>query len=166
MTALARWLPLIVALSWCGIHLAISLKIKLRSERHIFIHHALSFAAFAVVLIAWVIVGPISLAVAQGALFLHGIYSLSFLELWSLSQGSYSLGILDSIGRSGHSDQATLVTRMAQIGTDKKTDRISSLSRIGLVNVDNQQAFLSARGRVAAAAIGAMRSLAGTRNVG
>lgn len=166
MTALSNWMPLIAALSWCGVHLAISLALKPRSERHIFISHVLSFAAFAIVLIAWVIVGPVSFAVAQGALFFHGIYSLSFLELWSLSQGSYSLGILDSIGRSGHSDRSSLVVRMAQIGTDKKTDRISSLSRIGLVKIDKQQAFLSARGRVVAAAIGAMRSLAGIRSVG
>src|SRR5271170_8479003 len=31
---------------------------------------------------------------------LHGIYSLSFLELWSLTQGSYSLAILERVAGS------------------------------------------------------------------
>ena len=36
-----------------------------------------------------------------GAAAAHGIYSLSFLECWALSEGGYSLRVLDEIVRRG-----------------------------------------------------------------
>ena len=160
------WLPLIAASSWCALHFAICLLARLESERDIFVFHALSFLALAIVLTAWKIFGSISILSAEGSLFLHGIYSLSFLELWSLSQGSYSLGILDSVSRTGHTGRSGLLAQMAKVGTDKKMDRISALSGIGLLSIKNNQASLSTKGRLAAAAIGTLRALAGIRDVG
>jgi hypothetical protein len=160
------WLPIIFSLLWCGLHLAVCLTAKPRSERRIFLFHASSFFALAAVLIVWAALASFGLLITLGALCLHGIYSLSFLELWSLSQGSYSLGILDSIARVGYTDRPSLMMQMAQIGTNKKTDRIGALYTLGLVNIKGKQASLSARGRLSAAAIGTLRALAGIKDAG
>ena len=99
-------------------------------EKNIFLYHAISFLIFATaggILIAaksgvfkWVV----------GAVSLHGIYSVSFLEFWALSDGGYSLRILDRMDSGGTSaDLAFLET----LGASKKKFRLDSLKRLGLV---------------------------------
>ncbi len=81
------------------------------------------------------------------AISLHGIYSLSFLELWALSDGGYSLRILDQIDLLG--DRADFVFLKA-LGSSKKKFRLESLKRLGWVAVDPKGWALTARGRAAA----------------
>src|SRR4030095_9686993 len=63
-----------------------------RTEKGIFLYHFVAALAFALALLGWAIAGqaqpgwPEIVLMAAG----QGIYSLSFLELWSLAQGGYS----------------------------------------------------------------------------
>jgi hypothetical protein len=79
---------------WCLAHLGIFVIVRggtsVASERGIFRFHVASFAALAILLAAFVAAGA-SIGTSAGALALHGIYSLSFLELWSLSEGGFSV---------------------------------------------------------------------------
>ena len=72
------------------------------SEKTIFLYHAVSFAGAvsSVLAASWFLCPPGGgWRWVTGAAGLHGIYSLSFLELWALSDGGYSLRILDQIER-------------------------------------------------------------------
>src|SRR5207248_3861685 len=69
-------------------------------ERVIFAYHAVSAVVLTVLAPGLWLVGVIDFATLVGLVSLHGLYSMSFLELWSLSQGGYSLQILDLIERS------------------------------------------------------------------
>jgi len=66
-------------------------------EKGIFRLHLFSAVPLALVAFALVMSGAIETQwpVVLGALSVHGIYSVSFLELWSLSQGGYSLSIVE-----------------------------------------------------------------------
>jgi len=76
------------------------------------------------------------------AMSIHGIYSLSFLELWSLSEGSYSLRILERIERLGTLPVDADVSDLQRIGTSKKSSRLDSLQKLGLVgNVEGRYAL-------------------------
>jgi hypothetical protein len=54
------------------------------------------------------------------AVMLHGIYRLSFLELWALANDSYPLAIMEIIGRGGSAADPTLMRRLEAIGTSKQ----------------------------------------------
>lgn len=78
----------------------------------------------------------------------HGIYSLSFLELWSLTQGSYSLTILADVASGSNSNsQARSPMMLAEIGMQKRAERQVSLRKLGLLN---NQGSLTPAGRGAA----------------
>lgn len=96
-------------------------------ENVIFLYHFLSWVAAAAVL-----------GGSQPALFvfygsLHGIYSLSFLALWSSSDGGYSLRILNHIDRALASGEKIRWRDLENLGTLKKEDRTGSLEKLGLV---------------------------------
>ena len=63
---------------------------------------------------------------------LHGIYSLSFLELWALADDSYSLAIMEIIDRGGTAGDPALMQRLEAIGMCKQTSRLDALQAIGL----------------------------------
>ena len=76
---------------------------------------------------------------------IHGIYSLSFLELWSLSQGGYSLQILKFVNQSKVSDISSLKS-LGEIGASKKNDRINGLLKMRLIRKANNELELTALG--------------------
>lgn len=111
---------------------------RLQTESGIFAYHAASYFLLTGALgitgcvldrsEAWV-----------GTLFaggMHGLYSLSFLELWSLTQGSYSLGILAHIAQAGGSVTPGELIRLQTVGATKKSSRSADLCRLGLVRPD------------------------------
>lgn len=123
-----------------------------RTEKGIFLLHfvsavALPFAVFALSLDSGLRVALLCGIAAAAA---HGIYSISFLELWSLAWGSYSFIILQEIdsGRPASADR--IVLDLGAIGDGKKDQRIQSLERLGLIAQDQARVFLTAKGRVAA----------------
>jgi hypothetical protein len=63
----------------------------LRTEKGIFLYHFVSAVITGLAAIAAAFIDPAGFGFAGFVIVLsaHGIYSLSFLELWSLAQGGY-----------------------------------------------------------------------------
>ncbi|MBI2756936.1 MAG: hypothetical protein HYX52_09535 [Chloroflexi bacterium] len=129
-------------------------------ERPIFLWHALSFLAVGLV----VAVGAIgSLETLLAVMSLHGLYSLTFLELWSLSEGGYSISIVRHVdGGGSEPDMAAL----EHIGGAKHHARLNSLSRLGLLKVRQETVYLTSLGGVVARACQALRWVANIRGGG
>ena len=149
-----------------GINLALYTALRLRntwltSERGILLYQALSFVVLIVVGFAAVSMNP-SVEVVAGlvaAIALHGIYSLSFLELWSLAEGSYSLSILEHVEQATRRGDALDVSGLEGLGGSKKEQRLGSLERLGLIQDTPDQVTLTHRGqRVARILAGVARS--------
>jgi len=102
-----------------------------------------------------------NLVAAVGVLSLQGIYSMSFLELWSLAQGGYSLGILEHVERG---KMGTDLSPMYEIGASKKQDRVEGLQRLGLLHRDGEEIILTGFGRVVAAAAWGVRQALNLRH--
>lgn len=107
----------------------------LQTERGIFAYHALSYA---LALLAVGITGftrPPGDTVALALLMAgcHGVYSLSFLEVWSLTQGSYSLQLLARIAQAGRAVSPAELAGAQAIGAQKQQDRADALLRLRLV---------------------------------
>jgi hypothetical protein len=79
-------------------------------------------------------------------LSVHGIYSLSFLELWSLAQGGYSLSVLRSIERAEASGAEPDFSHLERIGETKQRERLAGLEQLGLIATNDNQAALTDRG--------------------
>jgi hypothetical protein len=126
------------------------------TERGVFLYHFIPAAAWVTGLTALALAVP-WIGVADVVLVgsLHGIYSLSFLELWALADGGYSLAILESI-ESGHD-----LRDMERLGATKNQGRLADLERMGLVQSTAAGPRLTVAGRVAAAFIALVVWLAG-----
>ena len=135
----------------------------LTSEQGILLYQALSSAVLIVVGFAVVSMDP-SVRVMAGlvaATALHGIYSLSFLELWSLAEGSYSLSILEHIEQATRQDQAVDVNGLESLGGSKNEQRLGSLERLGLIRGTADQVTLTHRGRRVARVLASVARSAG-----
>jgi hypothetical protein len=103
---------------------------RFRLERNIFLYHLISFVGFCFLQLLFA--PPLTasnawLSYIAFGICIHGIYSLSFLELWSLTQGSYSLRILAAIksGR-GNFDLQVYQESFEDIGEQKLADRLGA----------------------------------------
>lgn len=140
-----------------------------KAERGIFLFHITSFlflVAFSAA--AWMLAEASGLMFMAGVLVisLHGIYSMSFLELWSLSQISYSIAILDAILENPRVSIPELVEKFSATGSEKKTSRINGLQRIRLITVSGGNVTLTSKGDVIAKALLCLRWIANLRNSG
>jgi len=133
------------------------------SERRIFRFHVASFATLMIVAAIFVAAGA-SIATGVGALSLHGIYSLSFLELWSLSEGGFSVVALLKLSLKPV-PRASLLAELGSIGQRKKDDRLQKLISGGLISGD-APLTLTERGRWAAKAVRLLRWIANFKDVG
>jgi len=162
------WLLITVLLT--AIHFGVFWRVlrdrqALKSERGIFRFHfwySLSLTSLTVILTS---ASFISLADAVGAVAVLGIYNLSFLEMWSLSEGSYSLGILlhgINHGRVGAAD----LTKFVAVGTAKHAARVEALRRLGFLAVGEGEVKLTRRGQAVAAAIAMLAFLSNAKRTG
>jgi hypothetical protein len=133
-----------------------------QSERGIFLYHFASVTLLTLVAFATAIThfSDATLAIATGLSAVHCIYSISFLELWSLAEGSYSMSILTGIASQGTLSRNALIDAFARIGDAKKGDRLSVLSKLSLARRDGHLWRLSARGRLVAVIVNALIWLA------
>ena len=158
---------LCLAAVWCLGHLSTFVIMRGRplvaSERRIFRFHVASFAALTIV-VAFFVASGASIATGAGALSLHGIYSLSFLELWSLSEGGFSVIALLKLSLKPVC-RASLLAELGTIGQRKKDDRLQKLISGGLISGD-AILTLTERGRWAANAVLFLRSIANFKDVG
>ena len=125
-------------------------------EKVIFLYHA-----FSALTVTGVLLGATAIATQCGGLVsamavisLHGIYSLSFLELWSLAEGSYSLSILDHVDAARGADAGIDLAELHRIGAVKKGSRIESLQRLRLVGRRGDRFGLTPLGRLGVVGLG------------
>lgn len=136
------------------------------SERAVFLFHFLSACAIAAVSAGSVFAFRSSdvFAAACAAIFAHGIYSLTFLELWTLAQISYSREVLLR-AREGQLDEKT-IAELAAVGEAKRTLRLAALSRGGLVRHECGQWTLTRPGRIGALFLKIILWLTAVRSAG
>jgi hypothetical protein len=149
-------------LAWGAAYLAGHLGVYFLVVRHaratsrelaIFLYHLASAAGTALVLLLALLAGPPGgpdLATAVGIVALHGIYSTSFLELWSLSEGGYSLTIMAHVERARARRHPVHVAGLRQLGRWKQATRLGGLERLGLIRRERGHVALTPLGRVVA----------------
>ena len=108
-----------------------------RTETGILLAHVVSFGVLVSLVTAQAIMGAdglqFDLPRVALAFSLHGIYSLSFLELWSLTQGSYSLSILELVAGARHPVSLQAIEPLCAIGPVKRSSRNAALVSLRLL---------------------------------
>ncbi len=145
---------LLLALIWCAAQLALFVTLRVlrpvRSEGAIFLLHVAAFVGFTLVAAASYVLWPdISATVAVGAVSLNAIYCLSFLELWSLAEGGYSIGMLKSLKQRPQAREQ-MAEAAAAVGDRKRENRIQALQDLALVSDEAGTFTLTPRGRLVA----------------
>jgi hypothetical protein len=137
-----------------------------RGERTIFLYHALSAIGVTLVVVVSLLVpgSGIDLEWAVAIVALHGIYSVSFLEVWSLADGGYSLQILEHVQRADRLGERPDVEALRAIGIAKQGNRLAGLAAIGLVRQEAGRVSLTAAGRVVASFFALLAWLAHTQD--
>ncbi len=139
-----------------------------RKEGVIFFYHFIPAVIVLFFVLAASLLSPFegSLAFILLAVSVHGIYSLSFLELWSLAQGGYSISMLirvdDATKRGAELDQIAL----ENIGSGKKTSRLDALQRLQLLETHGPVIRLTRRGTIVAGFLSGLSWLANLRETG
>ena len=120
----------------------------IRQERGIFLYHAVFFILGVVgATVASIVVdGTLDIRAPIIVAALQGVYSMTFLEAWSLSEGSYSYSILRQINSDGMPDTTSLET----IGAGKRIARSDGLIKLGLLDRSEDEIAITTRGRITA----------------
>jgi hypothetical protein len=139
-----------------------------QTERGIFLYHFVSVVVFvaASVVIFLIYRDDEAFSIACCLVAAHGIYSISFLELWSLAQGSYSLSIMGRGQSGGELSRTQLVELFSRIGNQKKADRLAGLKRSQLVRLDADHWKLNSLGVMVASLLRSLLWLANIRERG
>ena len=158
-------MPVLICLLYLVLHAGLYVLTRrdrpaLGSEKGIFWYHVISAAVVTGVFAIWALVtgGAEAWTWFVAVVMLHGIYSLSFLELWALADDSYSVAILEVLEL-----EPELIQGLEAIGMSKQTSRLDALQAIGLVRPGRDGTFaLTSKGRVA---VGLGRTLLFLANV-
>jgi hypothetical protein len=139
-----------------------------RTEKGIFLYHLISAMIFVFVAVVIFLIRRDGEALSFGSALIaaHGIYSISFLELWSLAQGSYSLSIMGRHGSDGGLSRTELIDAFFRIGNAKKADRLSSLAGSKLVLLEGTRWRLTGTGATVAAVLKSLLWLANIKERG
>jgi hypothetical protein len=168
----AAWL--LTMLAYLSAHLGVYILVlrRLRAfgrEMAIFLYHLASFCLLTGVTLiaAFSTLDPAAaLALVVTAMAAHGIYSLSFLEVWSLAEGGYSLSVLRYVEAASLRHEPVDLEALHMIGASKKDSRVGGLLRLRLARRTGDCFELTPRGRVAEAAFRAIVSCANLRQLG
>jgi hypothetical protein len=127
-------------------------------ERGILLYHVVSFTMLMFGLIAYMLFIEREWLIGAGALCLHGIYSLSFLELWALSEGGFSLAILRVVEsqRTSPSDIEKTFTALAD---QKRNGRLQGLVGLRMAEADGEKFRATRMGQTAAFVLRVVRLL-------
>ena len=125
------------------------------TERTIFVYHAVPALLLGLATAVVVFIAQDLATVAAGvlAISLQGLYSLSFLELWALSDGGYSLQILEHVATTRTTFDAS---GMEEIGAGKRTDRLQAALDLHLVETHGSAFGLTTIGRLVAGTFAAI----------
>ena len=123
------------------------------TERGILQLHVASFAALSIVSLIYVLHSPSEAraASALAAIAAYSILSISFLEIWSLTQqGGYSLQMILALARQPQ-DLRRFTAQFVAVGERKREDRLAALLNAGLVVREGDGTLrLARKGRVIA----------------
>lgn len=138
------------------------------TEQGIFLFHLVPLVCLVAIAFVAFLRNPSndSFALIVGAGAAHGIYSLSFIELWLLSEGGYSLRILSELVRRGASTTSELQQQFVDVSARKKQGRLESLVALKLIEHDQDRFGLSKRGMVLVKAMVLVVILAGYQSPG
>jgi hypothetical protein len=100
------------------------------------------------------------------AFAVHGIYSLSTLELWTLAEGGYSLSILMEFETARRNGTERNVNKIASIGDSKKVNRLSGLEKMGLLTQTGDTVTITGLGAKIAGILGLIVWLANVKKEG
>jgi hypothetical protein len=153
---------LLISGSWCALHFVIFLIQRgtglLRSERRIFLFHLTSFAGL-IAAIAVLSSADLSIALMSAAA-LHGIYSLTFLEFWSIAEGGYTITLLRTLSVEQPIDSDSVIRILSAIGDRKRETRIDALTGLRLITIGEDRVVrLTTLGLMVARLLGALRWL-------
>ena len=130
-----------------------------RNERTIFCYHAWPALGVGGVTVGVLLMEPSRFAEVAIVLCLLGIYSLTFLELWSLAEGSYALSILLSVYAAEQTGIPPDLATLERIGATKKADRIGGLEHLGLVEAQGGLLHLTRTARIVTPALAGLARL-------
>lgn len=137
-------------------------------ELPIFLYHVLPASLAAIGAVGSIIAEPSVDLLLQAVwiVAIQGMYSLSFLELWALSQGGYSIHILSRHESSYRNGTLAEPTGLDQFGAAKKGDRLRGLRHLRLIRAVPGGYGLSTAGRVVAGFLNVVRWVANVRESG
>lgn len=122
----------------------------INNELGVFSYHLISFFVAFFILIVAKAFNSIDVSIFNliGVLSLHMIYSLSFLELWALSDGGFSLAILRAISVGSKIDVHGVNVELRVRSSEKVAQRVITLERLLLVTSENDVYKISKFGRI------------------
>src|SRR5688572_25708209 len=112
-------------------------------------YHVLFSGSVTVLLLAWLAATspPDAAAIAVAAVSLLGIYSMSFLELWALADGGYSLAILRYLVANPGANEEDCVACFSRLGVAKQQQRLASIVTLGFARRTGDRLAVSSLGR-------------------
>lgn len=128
---------------------------KLRTETAILAFHvflALALFVFAVIFVV-LSIDEERWAAAVALVSVNGIYSLTFLELWTLSQISYSRELLVRAKNGKLRSASSNADELVRLGNEKRSARLLSLRSMGLLASTEHGWKLGRRGKLVAAVL-------------
>jgi hypothetical protein len=121
-----------------------------KSEKAIFLYHFCSFLTFAATTMALCAFHGFVMGLWISLVAFHGIYSLTFLELWSLTQGSYSLRLLEAAAKNGDLPRLRKSSELRELGVSKIEQRLAALSGLHLIRGGSRNMSLTLLGSILA----------------
>lgn len=137
-------------------------------EKFIFLYHFISALLFSCVVLLGLVnhMTEQHIAAAVSVVCAHGIYSLTFLELWTLSQISFSRELLIHIETYGSLEICPPPAHLVLLGESKKVERLHAMLRLQLIALEDNQFHLTSRGRLVSSVLAAIAWLANLNKTG
>jgi membrane-associated HD superfamily phosphohydrolase len=123
------------------------LRKKVRTEVNILGYHILLSLFLAVITILFLKSQYASYSAIILTVSIYGIYSLSFLELWTLSQISYSREILVKAKNGIISENNDYFVQLQNLGDQKRVARLNSLKSKRIIFIKNNTWHLTKLGQ-------------------
>jgi hypothetical protein len=139
-----------------------------RTEKGIFRLHVFSVLVLAlgISLVLGKALTNRDIAAVIGAFSIHGIYTISFLELWSLAEGGYSLKILRTAAAGDDPREGGALLALQAVGQQKRANRLAALRAMGLIAEGPEGLVLTVRGKSVASFLRAIAWIANLRSLG
>jgi hypothetical protein len=133
----------------------------------LFRYHVGFAAAIGLLFPVWLSLTPAAdrVAMSVAVIAFSGIYSLSFLEMWALADGGYSIAILRYLhGRPAA--EPDCIARFSCVGRVKQQQRLESLVALGLARRSGDALTVTRRGRGVATAADVLLRFSNVRERG